>query len=202
MRRVSLETTAVVTMEMQRGVCGDLASIEPLGDAMVERGIAPCVGRLVVAARQAGLTIVHCTFSLRPDRLGTDMSLPLLRAAQSDPSYLLEGTAPTELLPEIVPDSSDIICNRHHGVSPFAGTDLDATLRRRGIDTVVVAGVSLNVGITGLAIEAVNHGYKVLVASDAVIGVPVAYGDDVLRNSLAPIATLAKVDDLIAALAQ
>ena len=87
-------------------------------------------------------------------------------------------------------------------MSPFAGTDLDATLRRRGIDTVVVAGVSLNVGITGLAIEAVNHGYKVLVASDAVIGVPIAYGDDVLRNSLAPIATLAKVDDLIAALAQ
>ena len=202
MRRVSLETTAVVTMELQRGICGDLASIHTLGDAMLERGIAQRAGRLVVGARQAGLTIVHCTFSLRPDRLGTDMSLPLLRAAQSDPGYLLDGTASTELLPEIVPDTSDIICNRHHGVSPFAGTDLDAILGRHGIDTLVVAGVSLNVGITGLAIEAVNYGYRVLVARDAVIGVPVAYGDEVLRNSLAPIATLAEVDDLIAALAQ
>ena len=101
-----------------------------------------------------------------------------------------------------MPDTSDIICNRHHGVSPFAGTDLDAILGRHGIDTLVVAGVSLNVGITGLAIEAVNYGYRVLVARDAVIGVPVAYGDEVLRNSLAPIAALAEVDDLIAALAQ
>lgn len=202
MRRVSLEATAVVTMEMQRGICGDLASIHTLSDAMLERGIARRAGRLVVAARKAGLTIVHCTFSLRPDRLGTDMSLPLLRAARSDPSYLLDGTTATELLPEIEPDTSDIVCNRHHGVSPFAGTDLDATLRRHGIDTLVVAGVSLNVGLTGLAIEAVNHGYRVLVARDAVIGVPVAYGDDVLRNSLAPIATLVEVDDLIAALAQ
>jgi nicotinamidase-related amidase len=193
-------TTAVLTMEMQRGVCGPDAGFPALRDAVAQRAVATQIGRLSAAARDAGATVVHCTFSLRADRAGTDLRLPLMRAARHDPGYLLQGTAATELLDELAAGPGDLFVDRHHGVSPFGGTELHELLSARGITDVVVSGVSLNVGIPGTVIEAVNAGYAVVVATDAVVGVPVDYGDQVLRNSLAAIATLADTAAVIAAL--
>jgi nicotinamidase-related amidase len=194
-------TTAVLTMELQRGICGDLARFAALRDAVFERGVEANTARLLAAARSAGATVVHCTFSVRDDRAGTNFDLPLLRAFRDDPDYLRHGTPAVELLPSLGPDADDLVVHRHHGVSPFGGTTLDADLRSRDIETVVVTGVSINVGVIGTVIEAVNTGYVVVVAVDCVAGLPVDYGDEVLRNSLAPIATLAPSTDVIAALA-
>jgi nicotinamidase-related amidase len=193
-------TTAVLTMEMQRGVCGPDAGFPALRDAVVERAVAAHICRLTAAARGTGATVVHCTFSLRTDRAGTDLRLPLMRSARHDPTYLLQGTPATELLDELAAGPGDLFVDRHHGVSPFGGTELHELLGDRGITDVVVSGVSLNVGIPGTVIEAVNAGYRVVVATDAVVGVPVDYGDEVLRNSLAAIATLADTTAVIAAL--
>jgi len=59
--------------------------------------------------------------------------------------------------------------------------------------------VSLNLGITGAVIEAVNFGYRVVVVRDAVIGVPVEYGEQILTNSLPVVATIVTSEALAAA---
>jgi nicotinamidase-related amidase len=56
------------------------------------------------------------------------------------------------------------------------------------------------VAILGLCIEAVNLGYQVVVASDAVVGVPLDYSDAVMANSVALVATVRTVDEIVAAL--
>ena len=84
-------------------------------------------------------------------------------------------------------------------MSPFSGTSLDPTLRSLGVSTVVATGVSLNLGIVGLAIEAVNLGYRVVVVRDAVCGVPADYADAVLRHTVALVATVATTDEVAAA---
>jgi nicotinamidase-related amidase len=117
------------------------------------------------------------------------------------PGHLLEGTEAVDLVPELGPEPGDLISARRHGVSPFTGTDLDATLRNLGVRTVVATGVSLNLGIVGLAIEAVNLGYQVVVATDAVAGIPADYADAVLRHTLGLVATLATTDEIARALA-
>ena len=83
-------------------------------------------------------------------------------------------------------------------MSPFVGTSLDPTLRALGVSTVVATGVSLNLGIVGLAIEAVNLGYRVVVVTDAVCGVPPDYADAVTRHTLALVAKLATTDEVAA----
>ncbi len=193
-------TTAVLTMELQRGICGDLAHIAPLRDAVAERSIEANTGRLLTAARARGATIVHCTFGLPADRSGFDLSLPLFHGVRDDPTYLLTGSPACELLAALGPDPGDVIIDRHVGVSPFAPTELDDMLRSRGVVNLVVAGVSLNVGVIGTAIEAVNLGYRVTIATDAVVGVPITFGDDVLRNALAAIARRRTVDEVVASL--
>jgi len=55
-----------------------------------------------------------------------------------------------DTVPDTGPEAGDIVMRRHHGVSPFTGTDLDALLRGLGIRTVVACSVSLHVGtLTG-----------------------------------------------------
>ena len=63
----------------------------------------------------------------------------------------------------------------------------------------MATGVSVNLGVLGMAIEAVNLGYQVVVPRDAVAGLPQQYADDIVDNTFPLIATVTTVDDLTAA---
>jgi nicotinamidase-related amidase len=191
--------TTVVTMELERGVVGDLATLTELRDAAHERGTLAACGRLVAAARERDVPVVHCIAQWRADRRGTVLNTPLTRSLSRNPDQILAGTDAVELVEELGDTSGDLRSVRHHGLTPFTGTDLDAMLRSLGTTTVVACGVSLNVGVLGLCLSAADLGYRVVVPSDAVVGVPAAYGDEVLANSLAMVATITTVDDLLAA---
>jgi nicotinamidase-related amidase len=191
---------AVVTMELQRGVMGDLASFPELAVAATERGIVEPAARILAAFRTAGLPVVHCTAEFRADRAGTVANTPLHTAVLRRPDHLLEGTPPTELVPALGATTTDYVCARRHGVAPFTGTPLHETLQGLGVRVLVVTGVSVNVAVLGLCIEAVNLGYQVVVASDAVVGVPLDYSDAVLSNSVALVASLHTADEIVHAL--
>jgi nicotinamidase-related amidase len=187
---------AVLTMELQRGVVGDLSSFPELAAAVEAHGVIANTARLLHAARRAGVPVVHCTAGFRADRFGSPRNAPLLTALLRRPEHLVDGTAAAEVVPEVGPEPGDLVSHRSHGVSPFLGTSLDPTLRALGVSTVVATGVSLNLGIVGLAVEAVDLGYRVAVATDAVTGVPVDYADAVTRHTLALVATLTTVDEV------
>ena len=191
--------TAMLTMEMQRGVIGDLAVIPDLAAEVADQNVIANAARLATAARDAGVRVVHCTAEFRADRAGSAVNTPMLAVMMRSPAHLVVGSPAAEVVRELGPDPADIISSRRHGISPFIGTDLDAILRNLGVATVVATGVSLNLGIPGLAIEAVNLGYRVAVVTDAVAGVPRDYGRAVMDNTLALVATRVTVDDLIAA---
>ena len=192
--------TAVITMELQRGVVGESATMPALRDAVAEVGLLGSVRSLLEAARAASMPVVHATVSWREDRRGTPLNTPLARGLGATPGHLLHGSEAAELHPGIGADPAvDLIAHRHHGMTPFTGTDLDALLRSLGVRRLVICGVSLNVGIIGAVIEAVGLGYGVVVPTDGVVGIPVAYGSSVVQNSLRPLATLSTTDDLIAA---
>ncbi len=79
----------------------------------------------------------------------------------------------------------------------MSGTDLDAVLRNLGVTTIVVTGVSVNIAVTNLVMEAVNLGYDVVLPRDAVCGVPADYADAVIDNTLRLLATITTVDELV-----
>jgi nicotinamidase-related amidase len=191
--------TAVLTMEIQRGVVGDLSAFPELADAANNIGVIPNTARLVSAARKQGVPVIHCTAEFRPDRAGTAVNCQLIAAALRNPDHMLAGTPPAELVPELTPAPSDLVCARLSGVSPFSGTSLDIWLRNLGVRTVVATGVSVNLGVLGLVIEAVNLGYQVVVPRDAVAGIPEEYADAVLKNTFPLVATLTTVNLLLEA---
>jgi len=191
--------SAVLTMEIQRGVVGDLSSFPELAAAARDAGVIANTARLLAAARAASVPVVHCTAGFRSDRRGSAPNAPLISAMLRRPEHLVDGTPAVQLVPELGPDPGDLVSHRAHGVSPFLGTSLDPTLRALGVSTVVATGVSLNLGIVGLAVEAVNLGYRVVVVRDAVCGVPADYADAVLRHTLTLVAMSATADEVAVA---
>jgi nicotinamidase-related amidase len=196
---VDPDHTAVVTMEMERGVIGDLATIEELAKVVRQSGTIEAVSRLVHAARPAGTLVVHCVAEWRADRLGTALNTPLLRSLAKDSRQILQGTPAVELVSGLGPDPGDLVSRRSHGLTPFTGTDLDALLRNAGVRTVIATGVSLNVGVVGLCLTAADLGYQVVVPTDAVAGTPQHYGAEVLHHTIAMVASLTTTDEIIGA---
>lgn len=192
--------TAVVTMELQRAVVGDLATLPDLRDAAESIGVLGNAGRICGSARAAGARVVHCNAAFRPDRQGSATNCRMLAASSKLAGDRLDiGSPGVENVPELAVAPSDLVVTRTHGLTPFTATELDQLLRNTGVTTVVAVGNSLNVGIVGLVLGAIDLGYQVVVASDAVVGVPVEYGEAVMANTIALLATVTSTDDLVAA---
>ncbi|HRD10990.1 MAG TPA: isochorismatase family protein, partial [Mycobacterium sp.] len=129
---------------------------------------------------------------------GANHNAKIFRIGSNDVA-IAPGTPGAELLPELGPAPTDLVLRRWHGIGPMGGTDLDATLRNLGVSTIVAVGVSVNVAITNLVMDAVNAAYRVVLPRDAVAGVPAAYADAVIDNTLSLLATVTTTDELLAA---
>ena len=187
--------TTVLTMEMERGVVGDLARFTGPAEAAHESGMIDRVAEVCAAARGADIRVVHCIAAFRPDKAGSYRNMPAILPFMDDPEHLPIGTPATEVLPRaprrrrprIGPAARDRAVRRHLARSHPA---------EPGTRTIIATGVSLNRGITGMTIEAVDHGYHVVIPTDAVAGYPAEYGKLVLEHTLKNIATLTTVAEL------
>jgi biuret amidohydrolase len=190
--------TALVTQECQNGVIGDDAVLRDLADE-AHRIAVPNIARLVQAAREAGVAVVHCLAVRRADDKGSNHNARLFLGTRKLGIRIEPGSHAAALLPEIGDAPDDLVLTRYHGLGPMGGTDLDAVLRNLGVTTVVGVGVSVNVAITNFAMDAVNAGYQFVLPRDAVAGIPVDYADAVIDNTLAFIATVTTTAEVVGA---
>ncbi|MFD9378991.1 cysteine hydrolase [Streptomyces sp. NPDC059999] len=190
-------TTALLTVECQNGVVGEESALPELAKEARDSGMLDRVAALVEAARGAGVQVLHAVAERREDGLGANANARLFRAAGKLPVRQLSGSRAVEVAAPIVVTRRDLVLRRLHGLSPMAGTDLDALLRNLGVRTLVVTGVSSNIAIPNTVFDAVNLGYRVVVPSDAIAGVPAAYTAEVIRNALALVATITTTRELL-----
>jgi nicotinamidase-related amidase len=186
--------TAIVTQECQGAVMGPDAGLAVLANE-ARREALPNIERLLPAARAAGVKVVHCLVQRRSDGLGANHNAKIF-AIGSDVD-IIPGSPGASLLPELGPAPTDVVLSRSHGIGPMGGTNLDATLRNLGVSTIVAVGVSVNVAITNLVMDAVNLAYRVVVPRDAVAGIPTDYATSIVDNTLSLLATITATDDLI-----
>ena len=186
---------AVVTQECQVGVIGSKAVLRELADAAATTAV-PNIVRLLDGARAAGVDVVHCLAVRRSDGRGGNTNARLFRATAKLDIDLEPGSG-GDLLPELGPAPSDIVLSRLHGIGPMGGTDLDAVLRNLGVTTIVGVGVSVNIAIVNFVMDAVNGGYRFVLARDAVAGVPAEYAEAVIDNTLSLLATVTTTDEIL-----
>ena len=187
--------TAVVTQELQGAVVGPAAGLAVLAEE-ARREALPNIARLLPVARAAGVEVVHCLVQRRADGRGSNHNAKLFALGRHDVD-IAPGSAGAALLNEFGPEPTDLVLQRWHGLGPMGGTDLDAILRNLGVRTIVAVGVSLNVAIPNLVMDAVNAGYRVVLPRDAVAGIPTEYGAAIIDNTLSLLSTVTTTDALI-----
>jgi nicotinamidase-related amidase len=190
------EQCALVILECQRGVIGDLSGLPALADS-AQNGMIQAIAELVRVGREAGVSIIHCIAERRPDGRGANTNARLFQHMRRVENPLLFGSKAAEIVSEISVDERDIVLSRLHGLSPFHGTELDSILRNLDVRTLVGVGASVNVGVQNFTFDAVNSAYQVIIVRDAVAGFPESYVEAVFEHTLAAISTVVQTQKIL-----
>ena len=182
MPTLSPHSTALVLIDLQQGIV-PLAQGARTGEEVVARAQA-LAGRF----REAGAPVVLVHVGFTPGTMPSQqVDEPSLPPAGSPPGF-------SELVPGLRHDGDIVVLKRHWGA--FTGTDLDLQLRRRKVDTVVIAGIATNMGVESTARSAWELSYHVVIAEDATASRSEALHRFAIDNILPKIARVAASDDI------
>jgi nicotinamidase-related amidase len=139
--------------------------------------------RLVSWAHAAGILVVHVqNIATRPGSL-----------------LFADGAPTTQIIPSLAPGPRDLVITKHQA-GAFSRTELDARLRGRAIDTVIIAGLMTHLAVTITASDAAVLGYRAIVVADATAtrSLPGAAGTIAVTEAELQRAALAALADRVA----
>ncbi|WP_027094451.1 cysteine hydrolase family protein [Cohnella thermotolerans] len=167
--------TALIVIDMQNDFCSPGGFGERLGnDISPTRAIIPVISGLLDAAREAGLLVVHTREGHLPD-LSDCPPAKLERSRRQgagigDPGpmgrILVRGERGHDIVPELRPIEGEIVIDKP-GKGAFYATHLDSLLLNRGIEYLILCGVTTHVCVHTTLREANDRGYRCLVLEDA-----------------------------------
>lgn len=156
LKNLDLARTALVVIDLQKGIMGT-GELKPYSAAEVLEKNSQLAESYKNTAGWITLVNVDPT------------TMQLLNKESSGKAY---ANIPAEFSEYVMPIAKDetaenVIKVTKHNPGAFFGTDLDLQLRRRGIDTIILTGVATTNGVYATALDAYQHGYKVIVVEDA-----------------------------------
>jgi len=166
--------TALLVIDMQRDFLEPGGFGAALGNdvSLLRSAIGPCRA-LLEGARAAGLLVVHTREGHRPDLTDAPPNKvlrgpPEKRIGACGPMgrILVRGEPGHDIIPELSPLAGEPVIDKP-GKGAFYQTDLDLMLRNRGIEALIVAGVTTEVCVHTTVREANDRGYRCLVPGDA-----------------------------------
>lgn len=170
---VDPDRCALLIIDMQRDFLEPGGFGAALGNDVSQlRRIVGACRDLLECARAVGIAVIHTREGHRPDM----SDAPPAKVARGSPSMRIGDTGPMgrilirgemghEIIPELAPLASEPVIDKP-GKGAFYQTDLDLMLRNRGIDTLLVCGVTTEVCVHTTVREANDRGYRCVVVAD------------------------------------
>lgn len=171
--QLALDHTALLIIDMQRDFLEPGGFGEALGNdvSLLQRAVKPCKA-VLDTARAAGMLVIHTREGHRPDL----SDAPPNKLAKGNPRQcigapgpmgriLVRGEPGHDIIPELYPIEGEPVVDKP-GKGAFYQTDLDLMLRNRGIDCLIVCGVTTEVCVNTTVREANDRGYRCIVLGD------------------------------------
>jgi len=164
---------ALVIIDMQRDFLEPGGFGAALGNDVSRLKIAvePCA-RVLEAVRRAGLLVIHTREGHLADLtdahpIKVERGDPALRIGAPGPMgrILVRGEPGHDIIPELYPTASEPVIDKP-GKGAFYQTDLELILRKRGIETLLVCGVTTEVCVNTTVREANDRGFRCIVLAD------------------------------------
>jgi maleamate amidohydrolase len=132
---------------------------------MGSRDCLDSAARVVAAAREGGVPVIYTKVAYGPD--GVDGGLFFKKVGALRHFVAGTGSDLGDIMPEVAPRPDELVIVKQYA-SAFFGTTLAATLTARGIDTLVICGVSTSGCVRATAVDAISSGYVPIVVRQAV----------------------------------
>jgi nicotinamidase-related amidase len=170
---IDLRKTAIVMIDMQRDFLEPGGFGESLGNdvSLLGKAVAPCAA-LLEGARARGVLIIHTREGHRPDmtdapRAKVERGAPSMRIGAPGPMgrILIRGEKGHDIIPALYPREGEPVIDKP-GKGAFYATDLSSILQHRGIETLIVCGVTTEVCVHTTVREANDRGFKCIVPGD------------------------------------
>jgi nicotinamidase-related amidase len=181
--------TAIVVIDLQRGIVESNPAPHS-GAEVVTRSAALC---RAVRAVGGTVALVHVT----PSADGRDALTPIADVPPVTPANRPAEWA--ELVPEMSPEPNDLVITKRQW-GAFYGTELDLQLRRRGVDTIILCGISTNIGVESTARCAYELGYNQVFVEDATAARSVEEHEFVMRTAFPRMGRVRSTAQVLAAL--
>ena len=170
---LDLARTALIIIDMQRDFLEPGGFGETLGNdvSLLGRAVAPCKA-VLEAARAIDMLVIHTREGHRPDlsdapKAKIERGHPSMRIGAPGPMgrILIRGEAGHDIIAALSPLAGEPVVDKP-GKGAFFATDLHEMLRYRGIDTLIVGGVTTEVCVNTTVREANDRGYRCVVPGD------------------------------------
>jgi biuret amidohydrolase len=170
---VDLDATALIIIDMQRDFLEPGGFGETLGNdvSRLMAAVAPC-RTVLEAARRRGMLVIHTREGHRPDLSDAppaklERGTPSLRIGAPGPMgrVLVRGEPGHDIVPALYPVAGEPVIDKP-GKGAFYQTELELMLRNRGIENLLVCGVTTEVCVNTTVREANDRGYRCVVLAD------------------------------------
>jgi len=182
-------TTALVLVDLQRGIVA--MPTAPHGAADVVRRAAA----LAQCARACGMLVVLVHVDTGPD----GVLFPAVLADLQRPRLVMPPGA-SDIVAELGPEPGDVVVTKHQP-NAFYATDLEVQLARRRIGTLVLGGISTNIGVEATARAAHERGYNQIFVHDAMTAREPDLHEHAVTRFFPTIGRVRSADEVLAALA-